>query len=134
MSSISLLSPSQFSPSRQPPLEPFRGILPQAPREASSASVDASLPADELLQGLRIRLVPGNVPQSPAPFASGPFVSLGRVVPPQSANTNAGSRRHLELGQDSEPSHVFGMSDGVGGFYEVLVNYQGRLDRRVSTK
>src|SRR5580700_11186942 len=57
----------------------IRRISPQPPREPSGARVDAALALDELGQALGIRLVRCRIPQSPAPLAPGPLVSLGRV-------------------------------------------------------
>jgi hypothetical protein len=70
---------------------------PHPPREPSSASVDATLALDELIQRLRVRLVDSRVPQNPAPLAASPFVSLGRVG---SAPNDSGERifpiRHFQ--------------------------------------
>jgi hypothetical protein len=52
---------------------------PQAPREPSGASVDATLALDEPVQGLGIRLVDGHIPHHSRPLAPRPLVSLARV-------------------------------------------------------
>jgi hypothetical protein len=41
------------------------------PREPASALVDATLPLDERIEGLGIRLVRSRVPHDPGPFAPG---------------------------------------------------------------
>ena len=56
-----------------------RNTPPQAPREPSSALVDAALALDELIQRLGIRLVRRCVPHDPRPLAPSSFVGLGRV-------------------------------------------------------
>jgi hypothetical protein len=43
------------------------------------AGVDATLPVNELVQRLGIRLVYCRAPHDAAPFAAGSFVDLGRV-------------------------------------------------------
>jgi hypothetical protein len=52
---------------------------PPAVREPGSASIDATLPADELGEGLGLRFVPCSVPHDPAPLAAGSLVGLRRV-------------------------------------------------------
>jgi hypothetical protein len=51
----------------------------QTPRKSSSAGVDATFATDELIQGLRIRLVGRGVPHRSAPFAPRPLVGFDRV-------------------------------------------------------
>src|SRR6516165_403073 len=49
------------------------------PRKPGNAFVDTALPANELIQWLRIRLVRRGVTHHSAPLAPRPFVGLGRV-------------------------------------------------------
>jgi hypothetical protein len=61
------------------PAEPNPSTSPHPPREPSRTGVDATLALDELVQRLGTRLLHGGVAHDAAPFAPGPFVSLGRV-------------------------------------------------------
>src|SRR4249919_2779695 len=71
---------------------------PQTPAEPSSAGVNATLPADELTQGLGIRLVGRRIPHDAAPFAPGPFVRFRRV----GGAPNDGGRRVFPI-RDFQP-------------------------------
>jgi hypothetical protein len=56
-----------------------RPLAPRASSKPSSTFVDPALPANEVIQGLRIRLVRRRVPHHPRPLAPRPFVRLRRV-------------------------------------------------------
>jgi hypothetical protein len=60
-------------------LRPISRKSPEAPGEASCASVDATLPLDELIQRLGNVLVFCRVPHHPRPFASGALIDLFRI-------------------------------------------------------
>lgn len=100
ISSITLLfsRENHLSPSSPTSPGPRCPISPHPPTERSRAGVDPTLPSDELVQRLRIRLVRRHVPHNAAPLASGAFVRLCRVG---SAPKNRGERvfpiRHTAL-------------------------------------
>jgi hypothetical protein len=104
------MSQAPTSPLRrrhQPPL----GFPPQTPREPRSTGVDASLPLDEPIQRLRIRLARRRVPHHPAPLAPRPFVGLRSV----GRASNDGGERIFPAGhiQAAQPNGALSSRDAL---------------------